>query len=440
MTISDIFEELNESNSSNHKLAVLKKHKDNELLKQVLKMTYDKVQFTFGVSLQNVLNYKLAEIKDGDFFDALDDLVKLSNREITGNAALELCSSWIETLNENESEVFQRIINRDIKCNVGKTQMNKVWPKLITKPVYMRCGVYSDKTKKKIQFPAFIQLKCDGTYREFTVNNGEVQAQSRSGESYEYPEHFENMKSFPNGVYTGELTVKGIFNRSEGNGLINSDNPPYSDIIFDVWDYITLEEYKNASLKVKNTTPYNERFNKLTSIISASNYSNIQLIESHEVQNINEALLQTSEWMQQGLEGGVLKNKKAVFKDGTSTEQLKLKIQIDAEMRVIGFKDGKLGTKREGKVGSIMYQNDDNTIKGQCSGFTDKELNDMTNNPDKYLGKIITVQFNDLTLGRNHDYCGLSHPRYIELRNDKDTTNTLSEVLELRDMAICLGE
>jgi len=441
MSILTIFNELNESNSSLHKLSVLKKHQNNELLKRVLKMTYDKVEYTYGISLQNVLKYGICSIQQGDFIQALDDLEnEFNTRKCTGHAALERALSWIETLSDEESEVFQRIINRDIKCNVGRTQMNKVWPGLITKVVYMRCGVFSDKTKKKIQFPAILQLKADGTYREFTVNNGEVTASSRSGEPYDYPLHFNSMKHFPDGVYTGELTVQGITDRAEGNGLINSSTPPHDKIVFDVWDYISLEEYKNAGSKIKNKTPYNVRFSELELILEHTQSSNIKCIESHTVRNIQEALEQTSKWMQQGLEGGVLKNSKAVFKDGTSTEQLKLKIQIDAEVRIVGFKDGKLGTKRASKVGSIMFENDEGTIKGQCSGFNDKELNDMTDNPEKYLNKIMTVQFNDLTKARGHDFYALSHPRFIEIRNDKSTTNNLQEVQDLREMAICLGE
>ena len=49
-----ILQELNLENGSNYKLDVLRKYKDQEELKQVLKMTYDKVAFTFGISMKNI--------------------------------------------------------------------------------------------------------------------------------------------------------------------------------------------------------------------------------------------------------------------------------------------------------------------------------------------------------------------------------------------------
>ena len=35
----------------------------------------------------------------------------------------------------------------------------------------------------------------------------------------------------------------------------------------------------------------------------------------------------------------------------------------------------------------------------------------------------------------NNDYYALSHPVFVELRNDKDETDTLEKVIQLRDMA-----
>jgi DNA ligase-1 len=300
----------------------------------------------------------------------------------------------------------------------------------------MRCDTYSDKTAKNIKFPAMVQLKADGTFREFTVTDGDVFCRSRSGEEYEYPIIFESMRLFPDGVYTGELTIEGIYNRAESNGLINSDNPPHDKIILELWDYITPEEYQNASKKIKNKTPYEKRFLSLLDIIKET--KNVKIIPYVYVKNIQEALKQTSIWMTQGFEGSILKDLNGVYRDGTSKEQLKLKLEISVEMRCVGFLDGTKGTKREGKVGSIIFENDEGSIKGRCSGFSDIELDNFTENKDFYIGKILEVQFNDLTKGTGNDYYSLSHPRFIEWRNDKNETDSLEKVFKIRDAAMLL--
>lgn len=164
----------------------------------------------------------------------------------------------------------------------------------------------------------------------------------------------------------------------------------------------------------------------------------IRPIEFKTVDNIQEALKYTSEIMQAGFEGTILKNLDALFRDGTSRDQLKLKLKIDCEMRITGFQEGTPGTKREGKIGSILFENDEGTIKGKTSGFTDEELDEFTSKQDELIGKIITVQFNDLSRAEGNEYYALSHPRFIEIRNDKITTDNLETVLKLREMAMGL--
>jgi len=440
-----IFDELNQENGSNYKLKVLKQYKDNVLLQRVLKLIYDKVQYTYGMSLKAVKAFPVSDSSSVTFEQALDILEnQIVTREITGNTALRVVSNLIAGLSDDDGYIIEKIIERNARCNFGTTQINKVWKGLITKQLYMRCGVYGDKTKKKIKFPAYIQLKADGTYREFTVKDGTVTAKSRSAETYDYPIHFELMKNLPNGHYTGELTVAGITDRSQGNGLINSSTPPHEQIIFQIWDYITDTEYANAGNKIKNSIIYSERFEELIHILeeipSNQGLKHIQVIPSTIVNSLSEALEITSHWMTQGFEGAVLKNSNGLFKDGTSTDQLKLKICIEIEVRIIDFAPGKVGSKREGKVGAIIFRNDENTIRGRCSGFSDDILNKMTEHPEDYINQIISVEFNDLSKAENNDFYALSHPRFIEFRTDKTETDTLERTLELREMAMQLGE
>lgn len=165
----------------------------------------------------------------------------------------------------------------------------------------------------------------------------------------------------------------------------------------------------------------------------------IQLIPFLFVDNIQQALKQTSSWMNEGYEGAILKDlNKLVVKDGTSKYQQKIKLEISVEMRIVGFTKGTKKTKREGKIGAIVFENDEGTIKGKTSGFDDKYLDWFTENQEQLIGSIIEVKFNDITKGKNNDYYALSHPRFVEIRNDKDETDQLSKVFELREMAMQL--
>ena len=429
--ISDFLSELNESNSSNYKISTLKKYQNSEIVKQLLKLTYDKNNFNFGMSRTRLLGI-LNESNFPEGIDKIDDYLDLlqeNSGKLSGNSAKEFYSSLLQKLTEDSCVILLNILGRDLKCGINIKNINKVFKNLIPKPNYMRCAVFSEKLVKKIHFPAMLQLKMDGTYREFNVSNGTVSAKTRAGEEYQNEVLFDILKSFPDGYYMGELTIDGE-SRFTGNGLINSLNPPLDKIIFTCWDFLTFDEYTG---KVK--TSYIDRFNRLQNLIENKDFKQVKLVENHIVNNVSEALKQVSLWMSEGLEGGVLKDFNNTFKNGTSNTQLKIKLQVDAEMRITGFTEGTPGTKREGKIGAIQFANDEGTIKGQCSGFSDAELEEFSKNKDSLIGKIISVEFNDITKAENNEYYALSHPRFIEIRNDKNETDDLKKVIQLRDMA-----
>ena len=430
--LKDILNELNESNSSNYKLDILKKYKDNSELKKLLELTYNRNKYNFNVS-KNCIIKDNPNILESNGSKSVDEILSaleiLGEGTIRGNEAHQFVCNHLKCLDNDNKEIFLNVLGRDLKIGLNVKSINKVFKNLIPKPNYMRCAVLSEKTLKKIKFPAFIQLKMDGTYREIHVADGQVTGKTRSGEEYFNPVLFKEMENFPNGYYTGELTIDGE-SRFTGNGLINSLNPPYEKITFTVWDYLTDDDYLE-----KSKTPYYSRFESLSDIIEKHKSNRVKLVPNHEVNSIDEALKYVSDWMEQGLEGGVLKDKNNVFKNGTSGTQLKIKLKVDAEMRITGFTDGTIGTKREGKIGAIQFSNDEGTIKGQCSGFSDEELDLFTKNKDNLIGRIISVEFNDLVKSENNDYYALSHPRFIEIRNDKDETDTLEKVIQLRDMA-----
>ena len=430
--LKDILNELNESNSSNYKLDILKKYKDNSELKKLLELAYNRNKYNFNIS-KNCIIKDNPSILESNGSKTVDNLLSaleiLGEGTIRGNEAHQFVYNHLKHLDNDNKEIFLNVLGRDLKIGLNVKSINKVFKNLIPKPNYMRCAVLSEKTLKKINFPAFIQLKMDGTYREIHVADGQVSGKTRSGEEYFNPVLFKEMENFPNGFYTGELTIEGE-SRFTGNGLINSLNPPYEKITFTVWDYLTDDDYLE-----KSKTPYYSRFESLSDIIEKHKSNRVKLVPNHEVNSIDEALKYVSDWMEQGLEGGVLKDKNNVFKNGTSGTQLKIKLKVDAEMRITGFTDGTIGTKREGKIGAIQFSNDEGTIKGQCSGFSDEELDLFTKNKDNLIGRIISVEFNDIVKSENNDYYALSHPRFIEIRNDKDETDTLEKVIQLRDMA-----
>ncbi len=437
--IKDIIDGLNIENGSKYKMDVLKKYAGNELLKRVLKMTYCKVSYTYGITMKNVPQYP-TEIQSPQSLDwALDILeTRLVTRETTGNDAIDLIYLTLSSLSLEDAQVLEKILTRDLRINMGKSNINKVFKNLIIKPPYMRCGLYNNKTLTKIKYPAYLQQKADGRFVSISVSSGEVTFLSRSGEEAKFPSLEKQFKLLPDGVYIGEMLVRGITKRSESNGMINSDNPPHNDIYVQLWDLISLGEYSRPKDK-DNKTIYRQRIKNLKNALALIDTEHVELIETKIVRSANEALRVVSQWQQNDLEGGVLKDRDNIFIDHTSPTQLKMKLCIDADVRCTGFYEGKPGTKRVKTFGGFTYSTDDGKVQGRTSGFTDKQLKEFNSDREKYIGQIFTIEFNDITRSRSSETYALSHPRFIEFR-DKEDTDTLERIQEMKLMAMTIKE
>ena len=477
MTINQILKEMNESNSSNYKLDILKKYSDNELLKRVLKMTYDKVQYTFGVTMKNVRAGSSENTQTLDW--ALDILEnKINTREVTGNAAISTVENILERLSESDRIVFERILGRDLKINCGRTQINKIFKDLITKQLYCRCDIYGQKTAKNINFTngAIIEKKSDGTFKETSVSET-VDIVSRSGEQYIMKKFESIFSEAPKGVYIGEMTVElddklyekimpamwkknpkkakeieekynrgwKILDRSTGNGLINSDDIPEDNITYELWDFIPFEEYKIASAKDKKNKSkmtYSERFKLLKENVNLINNSQVQVIEHYVVFDLKEALRHVTNWMNLGYEGGVLKDWSMIFEDGTSKQQLKLKLEIELDLRIIEFVEGNKGSKNEEYFSAIVIGNDEGTIRTQIgvTTMTEDTRNWFHENRENVIGEIMEVLCNDITIGAGKEQYALSHGRYVQMRTgEKTETDTLERAFQAKEMAMLLG-
>ena len=153
----NFIQELRVSNSSNYKLQVLQKYKDNKEISLFLKMVYDKVFYTYNIRLTNInIN------KTGNKEVNLDDLKVLYTREYTGNKAIQYLQELFDSYDKESQEVLSLIMERDLKSGVNAKSINKVFNCIFELP-YMRCSKL--EKIKYINYPAFLQEKMDGTYR-----------------------------------------------------------------------------------------------------------------------------------------------------------------------------------------------------------------------------------------------------------------------------------
>ena len=117
---------------------------------------------------------------------AVDSLSILSSRTLTGNAAIAQLTLTLSAISENDAKVIERIIQKDLKCGVNTSTINKVWPNLIPEFPCMLCSPFEQKLVDKIVFPAIVQKKEDGMRFNAIVKfdrdlKGTVEFRSRNG-------------------------------------------------------------------------------------------------------------------------------------------------------------------------------------------------------------------------------------------------------------------
>ena len=101
-------------------------------------------------------------------------------------------------------------------------------------------------------------------------------------------------------------------------------------------------------------------------------------------------------------------------------------------MQVVGFKRGTPGTKYENSLGALECASSDGKVRCFASGIADDLRDEIWNNQDEFLGKVVTVKCNGLSQNADGEY-SLLHPRFMKFRDDKESADSLEEIQKIAD-------
>lgn len=470
--IYDIIKTLRATSSKNDKISILQKHIDNETLKSVLVYTYSPLINFYTKHQVDVISDNQTILRRVSLDTAIKRLDDLANRKVTGNASKDFLNDIAIFLSKKDKVVLNYIIARDLDCGINVKTINKVFPNLIPTIPYMRCAGVSGIVR--IKFPAIIQRKADGIFCNTVVKDGKVKFFTRNGTEFSLDkiggvvERFGKLVDFggwAGTVLNGELLVTDDdgyeLSRKEGNGLINSlikkeqtldslrnkidkaksvkavsklkhdidskeieyDNTDVS-LKYVIWDILPYDQWVNGEVDVD----YETRFSYMENLMEKfGKHGCFHIIETKNVNNLEEAQDFYQKQIENGYEGAVLKNLDGIWKNHTSPNQVKMKAEHDCDLKIIGIKEG-MG-KYTGKIGSLDCASSDGLLKVNVgSGLTDA---DREKNFSELLGKIITVKYNEVIDGESKNTKSLFLPRVAELvRIDKTEADSLEKILK----------
>lgn len=454
----DMIESIAAESSKKIKVGLVTIYSDHETFRKTLVYALDPLK-TFNIRPTRPSEVMIAESSGGTVFDdgTWRLLDQLSARELTGNAAIDAVNAEFVRLTAKSADLLWRIINKDLRAGCSESTVNKAVAGLIPDFPYMRCCLPKDAKMATFSWVkgVYSQEKADGMFANVDHNDDStVRITSRNGTEFpmaEFANLADTVRKYAKAGHQmhGELLVRKagvILEREIGNGILNSvqQGGTFADDegpVYVVWDQIPLQYVVS---KGKYDVPYSERFESLSEQLAevqiSSSIGNLALVDTRIVHSMAEAYKHYGEMLAAGKEGTIIKDGNAIWRDGTSKQQVKLKLEAECDLVIVGFTEG--NGKNKDTFGSIRCQTADGLLEVGVSGFKDKkqagiptrsEINDMRN---ELVGTIMTVRFNDIMYpseeGKLHS---LFLPRFVEFRRDKDNADSLNRVIEQYEAA-----
>jgi hypothetical protein len=455
MKIKEILDEIAEISGKNDKLKALSKYKDNELLKRVIYLAHSPRIKYF---IKQIPEYPTPR-GDMGLDSALEGLNELSNRKITGHSAIGYLVHLLSSCTQDDAYVIERIIDKNLKIGMD-SGINKAIPNLIEETGYMGCVPFNEKRAKSFfdgGKSVLSEVKADGRYVNIIITSGDVDLTSRQGE----PSFLgdcdltRELSKLGDCVLNGELLMKHT-PRLIANGIIASiidykvkfdsrseqeNKKKYDTFIKEkgmtieealeliqlkVWDILSIDEFYNLKSSIKRI----DRLNQLKNTIKDS--ENILIIEHKIVSSYEEAMKHFTEMLEKGEEGTVLKTLDGSWKNGKPVWQLKLKLEMDLDLKIIGFNYGTKGTKNENVISSITCESSCGKLTARAQGLKEDIMLYVTENQDKLLGTILEVKCNGLSSNSNGGN-SVFYPTAKEFRTDKTEANTFEECLAIQN-------
>lgn len=431
MLTSQIIKQIASISSTNAKKAILQENASNEILKQCFYYAYNP-RFNYWIKADGLPTSIGTCNVNLDTFKKLDSLIA---REVTGNAARDLMTQYLNTLTKEDQELVINIMNHDLRCGASDTLAMKIWPKLVPEYPVMLCDKFNEKTSKYLsQFENKagynVSLKEDGGRILVTVEpDGNVVARSRNGSELNVYGIFDkDFSKYPGVVFDGELIIKnsdgtpdrkksnGIYTKLVRNTAMKEEVEQFSII---VWDMIDLKEYLSGI----GNRPYSSRWSTLQ-LIAETWSPRVKLIEGKNVQTLAECIEFYEQMRERKQEGAVIKVLSSVWEDKRSKNSVKLKNESEGDFLCTGIEDGQ--GKYAGIIGALKCETSCGQLKFSVgTGLKDE---DRQKDPNEYIGKIIEVKFNEVITSKNKTTASLFLPVFSTVRYDKKIANSLAEL------------
>jgi DNA ligase-1 len=413
---------------------------------EIVRLVYDP-QITFGVKFTPDMLVPTTGEPDYSI-SAIALLNDLASRKLTGNAAKEAVYDLFARGSDYNKAVLFAGLEKSFGAGVDEKTIRKVFQAALPVKInMMKCEPATAKTLARIYYPARLELKIDAMRVNVIVPaNGEIEYITYNGTKFyvSNPALREDMIDLAKRIneetkcgypiyLDGEMLILdergNIQPRKISNGLANrilKDTAPleiHARVHIVLWDFID-----QTSMQANVSTLCNEeRFRVLQNNIERTDWAS--LVEYSIVSSEEQAQEVVAHWIKRGEEGGVIKNLNAFWEGKRSQNCVKFKAEKEADMIVTGWYPGEPTGNRAHGIGGLVCESIEGKVRVDVGGGLDED--DVASDPKDWIGRIVTIRFNEVISRKGSDVMSLFLPRIVEKRVDKDFADSAKTIMEL---------
>ena len=415
--------------TGNEQIALLSTVK-TPLLKEILEYTYDPHK-KYKIDEGKLNKFYSGKSGDREFteddwkmfkytiLDYLSDIKAAKDEDVK-----ELCE-YLENFTESSQNYLKQIIAKDLRLNMAIKKFQKVWPDFCVEPQVQLAMTKDDREDFDINK---YSRKFDG--KRMYIKD--FQPYSRSNNICYIPpvEHLLNQIVHlvtDDFILDGECLYfeDGKENFQKGISLCQSKERKEgcNNICYVIFDIIPKENFLSKTSYIDFKKEYTKLlefadWNKPTpdySLIPTSQ-PNIFIARQDEDPMELMRLCKERKW-----EGLMQRNGLAPYEYKRSANLLKIKEMHDLEVELVDMEEGT--GKHEGRLGAFLAKYNNNILR-IGSGFSDELREEYWNNKDKYIGRMVKVQYFEKTKNKEGED-SLRFPVFLCFR-DKDDREYLS--------------
>ena len=450
--IYDLIGNINAASGRNEKEKLLETAISDHTLIEVLRAAYDPLR-TYGVTPGAIGVTGGEGLFNGSRTWEL--LETLRTRRLTGNLAKIEVSEMMRQLSRKSATLLSRILNKDLRCGITATTINKVAPGTVPLFGVMLAHKYEEKRIKT--FPVGVEPKLDGLRVMGLMRGNDARFFSRTGKPFpaldwlagpvcrmvnkawetatlrmndrDRSKDAQDLARLYRQLLGGDSpqlvidseVIAGSFNKTTGD--VRRKSEIATDAVLHMFEALPYDkivgEPKSFGMVFKHRRKFLEFVFSFTASSDPIRMTPLELAHTHEqVQNFYTG------FRNHGYEGAMVKPLDGLYVKTRSHAWLKMKNQASENLRVVGAFEGT--GKYEGQLGGLIVDRAGVQVR-VGGGFSDEQRAEIWadwlkgESPEigfSGISRAIEVEFHEITPDGS-----LRHPRFSGWREEHELTS-----------------